>query len=227
MSRTLQTAIPRPHAHAAATHWRGRTFVSVLAQDPPTRAGVSSMLLRQEVLLLPPSRMEECEVLIVVARASDQMWLKELLSATDGDTPVVLVLDAPGHADPASLAALGVQTCVWRAQVSPDRLRAEILSLQPVPSGRTVDRGLRARRARVQAQFEAFGSPPGEGEEAPSEREIEVLRCIADGMDTAEIAERMRYSERTVKSILHSVTTRCGLGNRVQAVAYAIRAGWL
>jgi DNA-binding NarL/FixJ family response regulator len=56
-------------------------------------------------------------------------------------------------------------------------------------------------------------------------REREVLRLVADGHDTAEIASRMCYSERTVKNVLHDLTTRLQLRNRTHAVAYAVREG--
>jgi DNA-binding NarL/FixJ family response regulator len=56
-------------------------------------------------------------------------------------------------------------------------------------------------------------------------REIEVLRLVADGCDTSEIADRLAYSERTVKNVLHDVTTRLQLRNRSHAVAYALRQG--
>ena len=58
-----------------------------------------------------------------------------------------------------------------------------------------------------------------------SEREIEVLRLVADGLDTREIAARLCYSERTVKNVLHEVITRLQLRNRAHAVAYAVREG--
>jgi DNA-binding NarL/FixJ family response regulator len=58
-------------------------------------------------------------------------------------------------------------------------------------------------------------------------REVEVLRLLAEGLDTAEIARAMNYSERTVKSIIHGVLTRCRLRNRAHAVAFALRSGAL
>jgi len=58
-----------------------------------------------------------------------------------------------------------------------------------------------------------------------SERELEVLRLVADGCDTAEIARRLCYSDRTVKNIIHDVVTRLQLRNRSHAVAYALREG--
>ena len=58
-----------------------------------------------------------------------------------------------------------------------------------------------------------------------AEREIEVLRLVADGYDTGEIADTLCYSERTVKNVIHHVTTRLQLRNRSHAVAYAMRHG--
>jgi DNA-binding CsgD family transcriptional regulator len=59
----------------------------------------------------------------------------------------------------------------------------------------------------------------------PEAREVEVLRLIADGMDTLEIAQRLSYSERTVRNIIHALLTRMKLRNRTHAVAYALRNG--
>jgi DNA-binding NarL/FixJ family response regulator len=56
-------------------------------------------------------------------------------------------------------------------------------------------------------------------------REVEVLRLLAEGMGTLEIARRLSYSERTVRNILHGLLTRMKLRNRAHAVAYALRNG--
>jgi DNA-binding NarL/FixJ family response regulator len=58
-----------------------------------------------------------------------------------------------------------------------------------------------------------------------SDRETHVLRLVADGKDTHQIARELSYSERTVKNVLHDVTTRLQLRNRSHAVAYALREG--
>jgi len=58
-----------------------------------------------------------------------------------------------------------------------------------------------------------------------SHRERDVLTLISQGLETAEVAQRMRYSERTVKNILHKLMTRLELQNRAHAVAYAIKIG--
>jgi DNA-binding NarL/FixJ family response regulator len=56
-------------------------------------------------------------------------------------------------------------------------------------------------------------------------RELEVLKLLADGYDTAEVARRLAYSERTVKNVVQDITRRHNLRNRTHAVAYALRQG--
>ncbi|WP_083650138.1 helix-turn-helix transcriptional regulator [Amycolatopsis sp. CB00013] len=68
-------------------------------------------------------------------------------------------------------------------------------------------------------------APDGPAGAALSSREIDVLRLMADGFDTQEIATELAYSERTVKNVIYAVTDRLRLRNRSHAVAYAIREG--
>jgi DNA-binding NarL/FixJ family response regulator len=58
-----------------------------------------------------------------------------------------------------------------------------------------------------------------------TEREIEVLQLLADGYDTSEVSDKLYYSERTMKNIMHDITSRRELRNRTHAVAYANKAG--
>lgn len=58
-----------------------------------------------------------------------------------------------------------------------------------------------------------------------SAREIAVLRLLAQGLSTREVARRLAYSERTIKNVVYDLTTRHGLRNRTHAVAVAVRAG--
>lgn len=58
-------------------------------------------------------------------------------------------------------------------------------------------------------------------------RERQVLALLAEGHSTREVAQRLAYSERTIKNVLQEFTTRLQLRNRTQAVAYAVRRGWI
>lgn len=58
-----------------------------------------------------------------------------------------------------------------------------------------------------------------------SEREIDVLRLIANGMENAEIAEALNISPRTAKNHVSNILAKLGLPSRVQAAVYAVRQG--
>jgi DNA-binding NarL/FixJ family response regulator len=58
-----------------------------------------------------------------------------------------------------------------------------------------------------------------------TERELDVLKAVADGLTNAEIAERLFIGEETVKTHLSSVLRKLGLAHRTQAAVYALRTG--
>jgi len=63
------------------------------------------------------------------------------------------------------------------------------------------------------------------GDEALTEREIEVLRHIAGGNRNRDIAERLFISEETVKVHIKHIMEKLGATDRTQAVAIAVRRG--
>ena len=58
-----------------------------------------------------------------------------------------------------------------------------------------------------------------------TQREVTVLRMLADGEATRGIAHQLNYSERTVKNIVRNVLEKLGCRTRAQAVAFATRHG--
>lgn len=58
-----------------------------------------------------------------------------------------------------------------------------------------------------------------------SEREIEILRAVADGSSAAEIAASLNLAESTVKTHLTRIYDKLGVSERAAAVAQAIRSG--
>lgn len=58
-----------------------------------------------------------------------------------------------------------------------------------------------------------------------SERELEVLKLIADGMSNAEIAAKLVLSEKTVKGHVSNILSKLHLADRTQAAVYAWREG--
>ena len=58
-----------------------------------------------------------------------------------------------------------------------------------------------------------------------SDREMEVLKLIAEGMGNAEIAGKLYLSEKTVKSHVSNILGKLHLADRTQAAVYAWREG--
>ena len=63
--------------------------------------------------------------------------------------------------------------------------------------------------------------------EAPTAREIEVLRLVGDGLSNAEVGRRLFISEATVKTHLLRVFGKLGVSDRTAAVTEAMRHGIL
>jgi DNA-binding NarL/FixJ family response regulator len=93
------------------------------------------------------------------------------------------------------------------------------------------------RAVRAAAAGEAVLSPPvarrlmGQmregGREAPSEREMEVLRLVAGGATNRDVAARLFISEATVKTHLLHLFAKLGVNDRAAAVAAAYEQGLL
>lgn len=64
--------------------------------------------------------------------------------------------------------------------------------------------------------------PPNE---SLSERELEVLTLIAEGLSNQEIADRLIISERTARNHVGNILAKLHLANRTQAALYAVREG--
>jgi DNA-binding NarL/FixJ family response regulator len=62
-------------------------------------------------------------------------------------------------------------------------------------------------------------------DELLTEREVEVLREVADGNRNSEIAERLFISEETVKVHIKHIMEKLGAADRTQAVAIGLRRG--
>ena len=58
-----------------------------------------------------------------------------------------------------------------------------------------------------------------------SEREIQVLKLIANGKDNAVIAGELHISPKTVKNHISNILMKLQMDNRIQAAVYAVRSG--
>jgi DNA-binding NarL/FixJ family response regulator len=203
-----------------------RIPVYIYASDPISQAGVASQLRqRPELVVVDQSDLDAAQVTVVVAEVVDEPVLRVLRAIQRGGVPrTVLVASVLDDAAIVSAAEAGVSALVRRAEATPERLTHVVGKVAAGEAEMPADllARLLGQVGKLQRQVLA---PRGMTFSGLTEREIEVLRLVAEGYDTAEIAKTICFSERTIKSILHDVTTRLQLRNRAHAVAYAVREG--
>ena len=71
--------------------------------------------------------------------------------------------------------------------------------------------------------FRAVHPAQAAGKELLTARELDVLRCLAQGMTNREIGEKLIISETTVKTHISSILSKLRLTDRTQAALYAVR----
>lgn len=204
---------------------RPRLAVTILGADPLTAAGIEAGLVDQpdiEVIhLAPPTGVV---VALVVTEEVDEDALRLVRAARGAGRRPVLVA---GHIEDGGLLAAveaGVCGLMRRAQATPTALAQAIRAaadgdgvVPPDLLGRLLGQVGRLQRQVLAPRGLTFGGL--------TEREVAVLRLLAEGHDTAEVGRRLYFSERTVKNVIHDLTSRLELRNRSHAVAYAIREG--
>ena len=202
-----------------------RIRVYVHAADPITQAGMASQLRARPEVYVVDDDVDAAMVAVVAADEVDEETARTVRAVQRNGIPrVVLVvtrLDDQGMIAGIEAGACGL---LRRSDAVPEQLAQAVVSAAGgdgnVPAdllGRLLDHVGRLQRQVL--------SPRGLTLTGLSEREIEVLKLVADGFDTAEIATNLAYSERTIKNIIHDVTARLNLRNRSHAVAYAVRNG--
>lgn len=203
-----------------------RIRVFVYAHDPISQAGMASQLRsRPEVQIVEEADLDSAVVAVVVADEVTEETTRVVRAIQRNGIPrVVLVVTRLDDAGMVAGVEAGACGLLRRADAHPEALVEAIEGAAKgdgaVPAdllGRLLEHVGRLQRQVL--------SPNGMTLSGLTEREIEVLRLVSEGKDTAEIATELAYSERTIKNIIHDVTARLNLKNRSHAVAYAVRQG--
>jgi DNA-binding NarL/FixJ family response regulator len=236
----ITDALPSPFDLRFA-NVRGKTPVFVYAVDPVSAAGAKSQLMNEPTIqLVGPMDIDMARVAVLVADCADTSVVRIVKAIQRDGIPHVLLV--AGHFEETGVVAAtaaGVTAFLRKSEATSARLTAAIHDVED--SGCHLPDGLMRKAAAVRLRSaeevtvvnvteSALGASPGISALSTmtgnlTVREAEVLRLVADGHDTADVAEKLGFSESTVKGIMAKIMTRIDARNRCHAVAIAVRNG--
>lgn len=203
--------------------------VAVEASDLLVRHGIEGVLgtMPDTVTLVPTAKREQVDVVIVAGDKFHGEFVSGLRAgAADSPAPVLLVMNDISRDDLLIAVECRVLAVLPRSAVTPDML---VAAIRTVRGGGAVMPPLLlgALFERIEQMLRDFTRLAGTNRLGLSPREVDVLCLLAEGLGTAEVAGKLCFSERTIKSDLTSVIRRLEARNRAHAVAVAMRAGLL
>lgn len=204
-----------------------QTHVALYAPDSLTYAGVVHLLESSPDITVEQADDGPAHVRVVAAeRLSSGVITALRRAAAEKAIPVVLVVRELTESELITAVECKVVAVLPRTGITAERLRQGVLAaakgdgvMAPALIGELVKHIERLQRDVL--------TPNGLNGAGLTRREIDVLRLMADGLDTNEIADNLCYSERTVKNIIHGLNRRLKVRNRSHAVAYALRSGMI
>ncbi|CAM3830322.1 response regulator transcription factor [Kibdelosporangium persicum] len=199
--------------------------VAVQTSDPMSHVGLASFLGSHRELTVVDGTGEQPDVVVFSSdRLGSEAMARLRQTAAEFAKPTVLMTGDLGDAPLLTVVECHVVAILPKATVTGTQLVDSVLAAAEGNGVMPRDvLGQLLRRVEV-LQREVL-APNGLNASGLQPREVDVLRLIADGWDTEEIAQELKYSERTVKNVIYNMTARLHLRNRAHAVAYALRAG--
>jgi DNA-binding NarL/FixJ family response regulator len=204
--------------------------VLVVDDHPIVRQGLVGVLSDEADLEVVGEASSGREAVALVARLRPDVVLLDLEMPELGGVAAIPQLKS---------AHPSVEVLVFTAYDTDDRVLGAIRSgargyLLKGASSDEIARGIRSvalggsyLEPRVASKLVAEVSAPPRSAIALSARELEVLRLVADGLPTKQIAASLSISQRTVKFHVNSIFHKLGADNRAQAVALAAQRGLL
>jgi DNA-binding NarL/FixJ family response regulator len=232
--------MPTPERHASA-----RNGSATQSWDPTHEGGPRVLLVDDHDVFRRglAKLLTEQEIAVVGEAASGE----EALTLADGLAPDVVVMDLslPGMSGLEAIGRLAVEAPFTRvlvltisaddAHVTDAIVAGACGYLLKDASIVEIVNGIRAAGAgeslispkiatKLLDQIRDVSPVPDSRAEL-SERELDVLRLVAEGKDNSEIAGRLYISPPTVKNHISNILAKLQMENRIQAAVYAVRQG--
>jgi DNA-binding NarL/FixJ family response regulator len=191
-----------------------RLWVHVNTTDATTRAGLLTKLRHAGVAVAPTPDSAPDTVVLAAARTVD-----EALNVCQRPAGRRVMVVAETFSAQGALRAVGegVGALLQSAQATPARLVDTLRSLRDGDGRMPHELLVRILGSGV--------APKPSCQPTLTERQVAVLRLMADGLGNASIARSLSCSEHTIKNVIYELMTRLDARNRAHAVAAAVRAG--
>lgn len=182
-------------------------------------AGAGFEVVGESSGLVPEPDLRHTDVLLL--DVEDEGWRRGALLARSTRVRVVGLARTAREEALFDAVEAGLAGFLIRSETTPESL---VSCLANVAGGNgSLPRELLARLFDGLAKGATRGSSAGR----LARRELDVLRLLAEGGDTRDIAGALCYSESTVKNIVHDVLVKMNCRTRAHAVALATRQGFI
>lgn len=195
------------------------------------RAGLRTLLEGQSLRVVGDSRCEpsalemarrtRANIALVDTATVDGMSTADIVARLQDQLPNVGIVMFTRSSDPGDVyASLRAGARGYIGKNQPMDMLAE--AIHTVHAGNA---WIQPETIVTVLEFIRTGNLPMVSRTEMSDRELEVLRLMAAGLENAEIAEQLGLSSKTVKNHVSNILTKIGVTNRVQAAVFAVRTG--
>ena len=206
--------------------------VLIVDDHQVVRQGVRAFLESQpDITVVAEAETGEAATQLAAEYAPDVVLMDLLMPGMDGVTATQQVKQASPRTQVIVLTSYHQDEHIFPA-IKAGALSYLLKDISPqelVDTVRKAARGEVVLHPRVAARMmqELHGAPQDRDNPLTtlSDRELEVLRLVADGLTNAKIAEQLVISDKTVKSHVSNILSKLHLADRTQAAAFAWREG--
>lgn len=180
--------------------------------SPALRAGLQALLASDKTIKVVNDSLDEENEVDVIITSTSFASLSGLEPALPSSAGVLLLSD-----DQADVREMKRSSRVWGILPTDSSAEELTAAIHALSQGLIV--------GAPQLLFESEIEPVERG--PLTERELEVLGLLAQGLANKQIAAELGISEHTVKFHVSSIYTKLNVTNRTEAVRAGLRGGWI
>jgi two-component system nitrate/nitrite response regulator NarL len=202
------------------TSMNTQLLVEALARDGQFQM---AMQAANEADMLSTMKRERINIALISARQGSDgragFGLSREIRTSSPTTRVIMLLDSSERAPVIEAFRAGARGVFCRTE----SLKQLAKSIRCVHEGQ-----IWASSSELHYLLESMSEPTpmnfmsASGDSLLSARELDVVRCVAEGLSNREIAQRLTLREHTVKNYLFRIFDKLGVSSRVEVVLYAL-----